>query len=61
MTPQPGQFVHLDDHPDSPFQVINVDADNGNCWVRRWPIARNGSPPFSVAISRVRSLDLAAA
>ena len=26
----------------------------------RWPIARNGSPPFSVAISRVRSLDLAA-
>jgi hypothetical protein len=40
--------------------VINVDTENGNCWVRRWPIARNGSPPFSVAISRVRSLDLAA-
>jgi len=60
MTPHPGQFVHLDAHPDSHFQVINVDTENGNCWVRRWPIARNGSPPFSVAISRLRALDLAA-
>ena len=61
MTPQPGQFVHVDEHPYSHFQVINVDADKGNCWVRRWPLARNGSPPFSVPISRVKSLDLAAA
>mgnify|MGYP003341956662 CR=1 FL=1 len=61
MTPHPGQFVQLDDAVDGPFQVINVDADKGTCWIRRWPIARNGSPPFSVAISRLRCLDLAAA
>ena len=46
MTPRPGQFVLLDENPDSHFQVINVDAEKGSCWVRRWPIARNGSPPF---------------
>lgn len=61
MTPRPGQFVHLDENPDSHFQVINVDALKDTCWVRRWPIARNGSPPFSVDISRVRALDLVAA
>jgi hypothetical protein len=61
MTPRPGQFVHLDENPDSHFQVINVDAEKGTCWVRRWPIARNGSPPFSVEISRVKALDLVAA
>lgn len=61
MTPRPGQFVLLDENPDSHFQVINVDAEKGTCWVRRWPIARNGSPPFSVEISRVRALDLVAA
>jgi len=59
MIPRPGQFVQLDEHPDSHFQVISLDAQHGTCWVRRWPIARNGSPPFSVAISTVRSLDLA--
>jgi hypothetical protein len=61
MTPRPGQFVHLDENPDSHFQVINVDAEKDTCWVRRWPIARNGSPPFSVEIARVRALDLVAA
>jgi hypothetical protein len=61
MTPSPGQFVQLDENPDSHFQVINVDAEKGTCWLRRWPIARNGSPPFSIDISRVRALDPVAA
>ena len=61
MTPRPGQFVFLDENPDSHFQVINVDAEKDTCWVRRWPIARNGSPPFSVEFSRVRALDLVSA
>jgi hypothetical protein len=61
MTPRSGQFVLLDENPDSHFQVINVDAEKGTCWVRRWPIARNGSPPFSVEFSRVRALNLVSA
>jgi len=61
MTPSPGQFVQLDENPDSHFQVINVDAEKGTCWLRRWPITRNGSPPFSIDISRVRALDPVAA
>lgn len=61
MFPRLGQFVQLEEHPDSHFQVINVDAEKGTCWIRRWPIARNGSPPFCVPISEVRSPDLVAA
>lgn len=61
MTPRPGQFVHLDENLDSHFQVINVDAEKGTCWVRRWPIARNSSPPFCIDISRVKALNLVAA
>ena len=61
MVPHPGQFVQLDEDLDSHFQVIAVDAAKGSCWIRRWPIARNGSPPFSVAISKLRSLNLVAA
>jgi hypothetical protein len=61
MVPHPGQFVQLDEHPGSHFQVIAVDEAKGTSWIRRWPIARNGSPPFSMAISRLRSLGLVAA
>lgn len=61
MVPHPGQFVQLDGDLDSHFQVIAVDAAKGSSWIRRWPIARNGSPPFSVAISKLRSLNLVAA
>jgi hypothetical protein len=61
MVPRPGQFVQLDEDLDSHFQVIAVDAAKGFSWIRRWPIGRNGSPPFSVAISRLRSRNLVAA
>ena len=58
MTPQPGQFVHVDEHPYSHFQVINVDADKGNCWVRRWPLSRKGSPAFSVSLQQLKQAEI---
>ena len=61
MVPHPGQFVQLDEHPGSHYQVIAVDEAKGTSWIRRWPIARNGSPPFSMAISRLRSHGLVTA
>ena len=28
------------------FQVISVDQHGNRCWLRRWPLARRGSPVF---------------
>ncbi|CAK6700668.1 hypothetical protein [Synechococcus sp. CBW1107] len=35
------------------YQVIGVDASRDRCWVRRWPLARHGSPVFEVSIRQV--------
>ncbi|MDM7936422.1 MAG: hypothetical protein QUV06_03070 [Cyanobium sp. CZS 48M] len=37
----------------SVYQVIGVDAPRDRCWVRRWPLARHGSPVFEVSIRQV--------
>jgi hypothetical protein len=31
-----------------------VDAPRDRCWVRRWPLARHGSPVFEVSIRQVQ-------
>ena len=36
------------------FQVIGVDRPGERCWVRRWPLARRGSPVFEVALHQVQ-------
>ncbi|CAK6693980.1 hypothetical protein VB734_02390 [Synechococcus sp. BA-124 BA4] len=38
---------------DTVYQVIGVDALRDRCWVRRWPLARHGSPVFEVSIRQV--------
>lgn len=35
------------------YQVIGVDIPGDRCWVRRWPLARHGSPVFEVSIAQV--------
>ncbi|MCP9799820.1 hypothetical protein [Synechococcus sp. RedBA-s] len=45
----------------SVYQVIGVDAPRDRCWVRRWPLARNGSPVFEVSIRQVELHHLAQA
>lgn len=35
------------------YQVIGLDAHSDRCWLRRWPLARRGSPVFELALSAV--------
>ncbi|MFN7677000.1 MAG: hypothetical protein ACK5QW_00180 [Cyanobacteriota bacterium] len=35
------------------YQVIGLDAHSDRCWLRRWPLARPGSPVFELALSAV--------
>ena len=37
------------------YQVIGVDDRHNRCWVRRWPLARHGSPVFEISLQQVAS------
>ena len=37
------------------YQVIGVDDQHNRCWVRRWPLARHGSPVFEISLHQVVS------
>ena len=52
MTLHQGDCVHLtsDEHL---YQVIAVDDHQNRCWVRRWPMARHGSPVFEISLHLV--------
>jgi len=52
MTLHQGDCVHLtsDEHL---YQVIAVDDHQNRCWVRRWPLARHGSPVFEISLHLV--------
>ena len=47
---QPGTFVRLEGRPGDTYQVVSVDDYSDSCWVRRWPLPRQGSPVFSVPL-----------
>jgi hypothetical protein len=53
MTLHQGDCVHLhtDEHL---YQVIGVDTTHDRCWVRRWPLARHGSPVFEISLQQVQ-------
>ena len=36
------------------FQVISVDQHGNRCWMRRWPLARHGSPVFELPLGQVQ-------
>jgi len=52
----PGGFIHLACRQGGTYQVISIDEATDSCWVRRWPLTRQGSPAFSVALSQVRPI-----
>ncbi|MCP9915580.1 hypothetical protein [Cyanobium sp. ATX 6F1] len=53
MTLESGSFVQVSGKSDGTYQVVSLDDASESCWVRRWPLARNGSPPFCVPLSQV--------
>lgn len=52
----PGSFVALGSRQGGTYQVISIDEETDSCWVRRWPLTRQGSPAFSVALPDLRPL-----
>jgi hypothetical protein len=58
MNIHPGSFVQLASRHDGTYQVVNIDDHSGSCWVRRWPLSRHGSPPFSVPLHQVADITL---
>jgi len=53
-----GAFVRLASKGDTVYQVLSLDADADRCWLRRWPLSRQGSPPFSVPLNQLRNAEL---
>lgn len=37
------------------YQVVSVDAPGDRCWLRRWPLARHGSPVFELSLRQLQS------
>ena len=37
------------------FQVIGVDHNGDRCWLRRWPLARQGSPVFEISLHQLQT------
>jgi hypothetical protein len=37
------------------FQVIGVDQHGNRCWLRRWPLARHGSPVFELPLHELQA------
>jgi hypothetical protein len=59
MTLESGTFVQLAGKPDGTYQVVSVDDSSESAWVRRWPLGRDGSPPFSVPMQQITAVELA--
>ena len=52
--PSQGECVQLDTADEQLYQVIAVDDRHNRCWVRRWPLARQGSEVFEISLQQVR-------
>ncbi len=51
--PDQGDCVRLD-IDEQTYQVIGVDERHNRCWVRRWPLERQGSEVFEISLQHVQ-------
>ncbi|MCT0200583.1 hypothetical protein KQ313_12965 [Synechococcus sp. CS-1325] len=58
MTLQQGAFVQLTSKGDTTYQILSIDDDGDRCWVRRWPLSKQGSPPFAVPMNQLSQVVL---
>ncbi|MFM7314682.1 MAG: hypothetical protein ACKO0M_16230 [Cyanobium sp.] len=54
MTLLQGDCIRLGDD-EQLYQVIGVDDRGDRCWLRRWPLARQGSPVLEMPLHHVQS------
>lgn len=61
----PGDTIHLTDDgslhlpgtstsDESLYQVIALDAGHDRCWIRSWPLTRQGSPVFEISLQQAQ-------
>lgn len=50
-----GDCVHLE-ADEQLYQVIGVDDRHDRCWLRRWPLDRQGSEVFEISLQQVRPI-----
>ena len=53
-----GDCIQLEVDPASEsqlYQVIGLDPGRDRCWLRRWPLARHGSPVFEMSLRQVQA------
>ena len=50
--PHQGDTVQIGDD-DQLYQVIGVDASHDRCWLRAWPLGRQGSQVFEISLQQV--------
>ena len=52
-----GDCIQLPDdgHEGQLYQVIGVDDQGDRCWLRAWPLARQGSPVFEVSLGQLQT------
>ena len=55
MTIKCGDLISLSQKPGGTYQVVNIDEFSDCVWVRRWPLARHGSPVFEISLHQVAS------
>ena len=49
--------IRLPQAPDtggSLYQVIALDAGHDRCWIRSWPLTRQGSPVFEISLQQAQ-------
>ena len=39
---------------DSLYQVIALDAGHDRCWIRSWPLTRQGAPVFEISLQQAQ-------
>jgi hypothetical protein len=54
MTLHPGDCIQLTSD-DQLYQVIGIDDRGDRCWLRRWPLARHGSPVIELSLRQVQT------
>jgi len=42
------------DSDDQLYQVIGIDDHHDRCWLRRWPLSRQGSEVFEISLQHVQ-------
>jgi hypothetical protein len=51
--PSQGDCVRIQ-ADDQLYQVIGIDDRHDRCWLRRWPLTRQGSEVFEISLQQVR-------